>query len=171
MTAWGQRMRVYSRIVHWLTISAAVAATIGLLVLTLLLSLDLFGRNLFGFTTMFANEWSGYTHAGVIFLAAPIAFLKGEHIRVELVDTLTTGRLRRGMHILALVLSTFIAAYLCYALGKMMIESFLTDRRATWVLRTPLWIPQAALFTGSAILLLAVIERLLVSALPTRRGH
>lgn len=164
-------MHLYSRIVHWLSISFGVVASFGLLMLTLLLSIDLLGRNLFGFSTMFANEWSGYIHAGVIFLAAPIALLKGEHIRVELVDTLTTGRLRKGLGILALVLSTLIVAYLCYALCKMTIESFMTDRRATWVLRTPLWIPQAALFMGSVVLLLAVIERLLAATFPTQEGN
>ena len=79
----------------------AILAALGLLILVGLLMVDLFGRNLFGFTTTFANEWSSAVNGAIVLLAAPYAFIKGDHIRVELLDLLRWRRLRRLLMALA----------------------------------------------------------------------
>ncbi len=164
-------MACLRRLAAALAKALAVTAALGLLILVLLLVVDLFGRNLFGFTTTFANEWSSFVNGAVIMLAAPLALLKGDHIRVELVLMLRSRRLRRILTLLADAICVLVAAYLCYAIAAMAWESLVNDRRSTWVMRTPLWIPQAALAAGAAALVLAALHHLLSSFVSTGRGR
>lgn len=154
-------MSLFRHLAEGLARILAVAAALGLLILVLLLVVDLFGRNLFGFTTTFANEWSSFVNGAVILLAAPFAFLKGDHIRVELVMLLRHRGLRRALAVAADLVCMLVAVYLCFAIATTAWESFVSDRRSTWVMRTPLWIPQAALALGAFVFVLVALQRLL----------
>jgi C4-dicarboxylate transporter DctQ subunit len=147
----------------------AILAALGLLILVGLLMVDLFGRNLFGFTTTFANEWSSAVNGAIVLLAAPYAFIKGDHIRVELLDLLRWRRLRRLLMALADLIGLLIALYFAYAICAMAWDSLVTDRRSTWVLRTPLWIPQSVLALGAVALALAALQRLVAALGALRR--
>jgi len=142
----------------------AILAALGLLTLVVFLVIDLFGRNLFGFTTTFANEWSSFVNGAVILLAAPYAFLKGDHIRVELIALLKFDRVRQAIVLVADIVCLLVAIYLFYAVASTAWESFANDRRSTWVMRTPLWIPQATLALGAFAFIPVALLRLLQSA-------
>jgi len=154
-------MSILKRFSEGLARLLAIVAALGLLILVVLLTIDLFGRNLFGFTTTFANEWSSFVNGAIILLAAPFALLKGDHIRVELAQLLRSRRLRLAVIALADLLCLLIALYLCYAIASGAWEAYATDRRSTWVLRTPLWIPQAALALGAIAFVLVALLHLL----------
>lgn len=164
-------MAFLERLCRRLATLLAVVSSVGLAVLVVLLAIDLFGRNFLGFTTTFANEWSAFVNGAVILLAAPLAFLKDDLIRVEALALLKSRALRTALGLLASVVGFAVALYLAYAIGATAWESFATDRRSTWVLRTPLWIPQAALALGAAVLALAALHHLLaeLAALRSRR--
>jgi TRAP-type C4-dicarboxylate transport system permease small subunit len=163
-------MGLLRRVTEGVARALAILAALGLLVLVGLLMVDLFGRNLFGFTTTFANEWSSAVNGAIVLLAAPYAFIKGDHIRVELLDLLRWRRLRRLLVVLADLLCLLIALYFAYAISAMAWESFVTDRRSTWVLRTPLWIPQSVLALGAIALVLAALQRAVTTLAGLRRG-
>ena len=164
-------MSLLRRVTERVARALAILAALGLLVLVGLLMVDLFGRNLFGFTTTFANEWSSAVNGAIVLLAAPYAFIKGDHIRVELLDLLRWRRLRCLLVALADLLCLLIALYFAYAIVAMAWESFVTDRRSTWVMRTPLWIPQAVLGLGAVALALAALQRAVATLSGLRRGN
>jgi TRAP-type C4-dicarboxylate transport system permease small subunit len=148
--------------------AAALAALcmVGLLVMVLL---SISGRQ-FGFHVPGTDAYAGYLMAAAGFLALAHTLKRGEHIRVTLMLTRLRGGARRGMEIWALFAATLLAALSAFYSARLVWQSRQFHDISTGNDATPLWIPQLGMAIGTAILLVAFVDELVLE-LQGRRSH
>jgi TRAP-type C4-dicarboxylate transport system permease small subunit len=148
--------------------AAAVAALfmLGLLVMVLL---SILGREL-GFHVRGTDAYAGYCMAASGFLALAHTLKRGEHIRVGLILERLSGGARKGLEIWALGASVLLAGLCAFYSAKLAWGSLKFNDISTGNDATPLWIPQLGMAIGTAILVIALIDEL-VMELRGERSH
>lgn len=143
------------------TASAWSSACFLVAIVALILTQSL-GR-LVGIAIQDANELAGFCLAAGSFLALGPALRAGAHIRVSLVTSYLGPRARRVVETIAFACATVLCAYFTWWMGVLARESWRFSDSSVGVLAFPLWIPQAAMTLGLAVLTLAVLEALVRS--------
>ncbi len=128
-----------------------------------LILLEIVLRLLFNSSTQVAEEFSGYALAGMIYLGAAYTLIHKEHIRVEILREWLDGRARLWLERFALTIGVVFAALLTYAFFALFWDSFVNGTRSFMPSRTPLAVPHAMIFLGSALLFLQFLGLLLES--------
>lgn len=105
-----------------------------------------------------ADDLVAWFTAATTFFGMPYAFVKGAHIRVELVLGHLTGQLRRAVELLALLGATLMTGTFAVAAVQMAWDSYEYSELAQGQLAVPMWIPQASMALGAAILFVAVLD-------------
>jgi TRAP-type C4-dicarboxylate transport system permease small subunit len=108
------------------------------------------------------DAYAGYLMAASGFLALAHTLKRGEHIRVTLLLSALKGGARRGLEIWALVAATLLAALSAFYSARLAWQSRLFNDISTGNDATPLWIPQLSMAVGTAILLIAFVDELLL---------
>lgn len=105
-------------------------------------------------------ELAGFLLAAASFLALAHTLRRGAHIRV----TLVVGRLppgpRRALDAAALLLAAAASAYATLFAGRLVAASWRFGDTSPGLLAVPLWIPQAPLCLGLALLTTALLHTL-----------
>jgi TRAP-type C4-dicarboxylate transport system permease small subunit len=141
-------------------------ALVAIAVIMLLLSV---GRQV-GFYLRGGDEMAAWLTAATAFLGLAYTFRHGDLIRVTLLIERLTGRPRRALEtVVLLVASLFLGAFAWNAL-VMVWESWLYDEYAQGALAVPIWMPQAGMALGAAVLFAAVLDEL-ARVLAGRRPH
>lgn len=116
------------------------------------------GTRAAGFLFRGADDIVAWLCAGSAFLALGYTFRHGELIRVSLLINRLKGRVRRQTELLCLGSAVIVAAYIAWALGRFVYESWKFNEVAQGLIRIPIWIPQASLVLGAIIFLVALID-------------
>jgi len=93
----------------------AVALT--LFVMMLVTCADVAGRYLFNHPISGAFELTEMLLAGMIFTALPLVTVRGEHVMVDLFDSVTPDWLLRVQHVIASIIGVLCTGFLAYRLG------------------------------------------------------
>lgn len=93
----------------------AVALT--LFVMMLVTCADVAGRYLFNRPIPGAFELTEMLLAGMIFTALPLVTVRGEHVMVDLFDSVTPDWLLRVQHVIASFIGVLCTGFLAYRLG------------------------------------------------------
>lgn len=112
------------------------------------------------FVILSLAEICGYLLASASFLALAGTLKAGAHIRVTMVLGLLGERARRVLEAWAFALATVVAGYLTWQIGSFAWVSFQFGDVSPGVLPVPLWIPQAAMALGAAILTISLVDEL-----------
>lgn len=104
------------------------------------------------------DAYAGYSMAAAGFLALGHTFKKGEHIRVTLLLSSLPYKGRIRLDIFALLVACLLTANLCWFSGKLVYGSFMYKDISTSDDATPLWIPQIAMFAGTLIFFISVLD-------------
>lgn len=123
-------------------------------------SLYSIGGGLFGYVARSADEFAGFSMAASSFLALAYTFGHGEHIRVTLVLDKLTGRARRRAEIWSLLAGSFLSGYFAWYSVKSTYVSWVLKDVSQGLVPIPLWVPQIAMSIGTAVLTIAMIEKL-----------
>ena len=132
---------------------------IGVLVLTSITT------RLLGMTVPGLTNYAGYCMAASSFLALAYTFRRGGHIRVSIVLQHLGGWRRRAAELWCLGVGFALAAYFAWYSVKMVRVSLMIDDVSPGPDATPLWIPQIAMALGTAVLAVALLDRLVAVAL------
>ncbi len=108
------------------------------------------------------DAYAGYLMAGSGFLALAHTLKRNEHIRVTLLLSALKGGARRGLELWALAAAVALSALFAYYSARLAWQSRLFNDISTGNDATPLWLPQLAMAAGSAILLVAFIDELVL---------
>ncbi|MDA0674930.1 MAG: TRAP transporter small permease [Proteobacteria bacterium] len=136
---------------------AGAIAALSALAMCLLITFDVTIRALFNHPIIWVPEIVGYLMVALVFLALGETMLAGGHIRIDLLVSWLPKRLRDGLELMTLTLSTGIAGLFTWHGLKVMVRSYQLGRRdAFGALGAPLWIPQIALPVGLAVLTLVL---------------
>lgn len=135
---------------------AAAACLAGILVVTLV---QIVTRYL-DFPIRGLSDYAGYLMAASAFLAFPMAFNRGAHVRVEMALA-ALGRYRRAGEIVAFGASAAIASWFAYYACRMVYYSWAYGDISTGMDATPLWIPQTTMALGAVLFAVAIIDQLM----------
>lgn len=120
---------------------------------------EILARALFGASLEFALEVSGYLLALSFLLGGGQALQTGRHIRISLLSAALPPRAAATLDLAATLIGLASATLLAVALGRYALTSHVLDSRSYFPSATPLWIPQALLCLGAAVLALALLAR------------
>lgn len=152
--AWQQRLR------HLLTrLVEAQLFVCELLVafMAVFVSLDALLRWLINWSFLIVDEVGSYALVIIAFLGMSVALHEGALFRVEAFYDRLSKRLRERLQVVFDVLSLAFSGLLLWELSGLVMRSFERDIVAPTVLRTPLWIPQAAMVIGALALTLVLV--------------
>ena len=153
-------MSILARIVRALSRLGIALAALALLASLALVTYSVAMRYVFNVPVPWVDELVGYLLVVCVMLASADALLKGEHIAV---DAVTERLSPRGKRIALLIgmLAVAIGALLLTIEGwRMIVFSRMVDLVSNGYLAVPMWIPQAFVPVGAALLLLAAIVAL-----------
>ena len=138
--------------------SGALAAVCVAAICVLMLA-QAFGREA-GFLVRGADDIVAWLCAASAFFALGHTFRHGELVRVGLLVNRLGGRSRRLAELFALGITAAFVAYMLWAVGGFVYESWKFNEVAQGLLRVPIWIPQMSLVLGVLIFLIAVLDDL-----------
>ena len=118
-----------------------------------------FGREA-GILVRGADDIVAWLCAATAFLALGPTFRHGELVRVGLWLDKLKGRMRWGAELFALGFTALFVAYMLWAVGRFVYESWKFNEVAQGLLKLPIWIPQLCLVVGVFIFLVAVLDEL-----------
>ena len=144
-------------------LSGALAA-LGMVGTLMMVSAGIFSRPL-GIYLRGTDEYAGYCMAACGFLALAYTFKHGEHIRVTLLLERAPARLRRVLEWGSLAVASGVVALLAWYSIRLAFQSHEFEEISQGVDATPLWIPQISMAVGTAVLLIALIDDLVMPTL------
>jgi len=150
-------------------LAAALSAGI-LAAMVLLILAEILLWNLFEKTTLVADEYSAYGLAAIVFLGSGHCLRCGGHIRLTLVLGLLPQRWAAWLELLAVSLSLLLMAVLWRHLFHMVQATHRYHSTSGTLTNTPLWIPQAVMVAGAAVLLIQLAAAWLEQADRVRRA-
>ncbi|MGR3762225.1 TRAP transporter small permease (plasmid) [Roseobacteraceae bacterium NS-SX3] len=114
-----------------------------------------------GLTIPSYSDFTGFFLAASTFLALAYALRAGGHIRVTLLTNRLTRRPRRAAEIAVTALALLMSGYATWYMGLLLLESLEFGDRSAGMVSVPLWLPQAPVALGLAILTLALADELI----------
>jgi TRAP-type mannitol/chloroaromatic compound transport system permease small subunit len=135
------------------------ASALCIIAILALITGEVVARNLFNYSIDIAWEFSAYLMGAAFMMGAGYSLRVGAQIRVRvLLDNLPPGS-RRLVDLLATLLCCVIAAYLTAALAQLTWLSWVRESKSDKSSELPLWIAQAPLALGAALLALQSMAR------------
>jgi TRAP-type C4-dicarboxylate transport system permease small subunit len=113
------------------------------------------------------DAYAGYAIAATLFLALPMTFQRGEHIRVTLFLEKLPAGLRNVLEYWSLVSGLALSMYMAYFAAHLVLTSYSMHDISQGIDRTPLWIPQLAMLLGCIGFALSLLDALLARLLGT----
>jgi len=136
----------------------AAVAVFGILVLV---SMEMFLRAVFGYSTQMSDEMSGYLNVAVIYFGLAMALREGTYVRVEPVFNRFTGWAGLAVRWFIVLVSLVFMWVTTGVMFGYLSYSYEADIRATSYSESPLWIPQTFIVIGSVLLMLQLVAFLL----------
>jgi TRAP-type C4-dicarboxylate transport system permease small subunit len=160
----GAALRLARRVadvLDWIDQLGAYLAALALSVMSGIVVLEVLLRFFLTQSTLIADEIAAYMLAAMSFCALGYALRTEAHLRIQLVFERLSPALRRRFEIAFVLIGIGSMTVFTWWLYRMVVQSFVLKVDSQSQIETPLWIPQSALVLGSAILILALVSRLL----------
>ena len=122
--------------------------------------IKVFGGEPIGLVIPSYAEFAGFFLAASSFLALAYTLRAGAHIRVELVLQRFGTRARRVAEIWCVAVSAAVSVYFTWYTVGLVLESIEFGDLSPGIVPVPLWIPQAAMAVGLAVLAIALLDEL-----------
>lgn len=140
---------------------AAALAALCMVLLLVMVMLGIVGRALH-FHLPGTDAYAGYLMAASGFLALAHTLKRGEHIRVTLLLSHLRGGAQRGLELWALAAAGALAGLLAFYSARLAWQSHVFNDISTGNDATPLWLPQLGMAIGTAVLLVALVDELVL---------
>lgn len=135
----------------------AYLASLLLVGLTCLILVEIVGRSFFDYSTMLADEYSGYLYLALVFLGLGYTFDEEGHIRISLV----TSKLSKSKNrIIDIIVSIILLGILCYAIyyGYLfMYDTYEMEMVSEGVSETPIYLTQIPMIVGIGLFILSTL--------------
>jgi len=145
----------------WLGLWGGRIAAVAVFGILALVSMEMFLRSVFGYSTQMSDEMSGYLNVGVIYFGLAMALRDGTYVRVEPIF----NRFKGWLAVLVRWFIVLVSLVFMWVTTRVMFDylsySYEADIRATSYSESPLWIPQTFIVIGSVLLMLQLVAFLL----------
>ncbi|WP_457607760.1 TRAP transporter small permease subunit [Nitratifractor sp.] len=154
-------LRTFDALVRRLSLAGAILSSLLLIALVGLITVEIVGRSFFDYSTMLADEYSGYFFLALVYLGLAYTFREEGHIRITIVRSRLPEGGRRLLDIFAAALTLAIFLYALRYSWDFMMESKEMEMLSEGVSETPLWLTQIPVVVGLGLFALAVAAYLL----------
>jgi len=150
-----------SRLGYWIS-------GIAIMIMIFLITLEVVGRKLFGFSTLIADEFSGYLLVVITFMGAAYTLKTKGFTRMDVIYNRFKGRDRWIIDLVFSLVSLLFLTIVDYWLWVHIISSYRSRLTSISILQTPLCIPQLFMGIGVTFLVLEVVLELVALFLPEK---
>lgn len=147
----------YCSIVRAINRYGAYIGALFLMLLSGLVAVEVIGRNLFAFSTMIADEYSGYLCGAAIMFGGAYALAQDVFIHVDIVYRFFRGKFKRIVDALCALTALAYCGVLLKYCGSAVIYAYQNGTTSNTIAFTPLYIPQMALAIGIIMLAAQII--------------
>jgi len=141
-----------------LSTAGAILSALLIVALVVLIMVEIIGRSFFDYSTMLADEYSGYFYLAAIFLGLAYTFNQEGHIRISIVTSRLSDSIKRWVDVLAGTMTLVILLFALYYSWDFMVESKEMEMLSEGVSETPLYLTQIPIVIGLALFVLAVLN-------------
>lgn len=140
----------FLRVLDKLAVALALVAGVTVAILAVLISIDIFGRDVLGVSVQGTDEIGGYVLAFVGSLGMALTLLRRGHPRIDIFFRLFPTGVRNVLHVLAQVTMAGFAIFMTWHAWEELEATIRFGAITNTPLQTPLWIPQAVWVAGMA---------------------
>jgi C4-dicarboxylate transporter, DctQ subunit len=151
---------LFDRTVRALTALSGVVAGILILLVSFMITYEVFMRGFFNAPTEWSIEISVYLVMACGFFGLAPALAGGNHISVDLVTSKLSLKLNKKLHLATSIIGMLFCLILTIAGADMVLVSYEMNSLSTSTLRIPLFIPQMAIPIGSAVIVLEFLRQI-----------
>ena len=144
-------------------LGAGIASML-ILALVVLITVEIVGRSFFDYSTMLADEYSGYFYLAMVYFGLAYTFDQNGHIRIRLLTDRLNRRRRKWADMLAGTLTAFMLLYALVYSWHFMRESYTMEMVSEGVSETPLYLTQIPIVIGLGFFLLSTVVFILQKA-------
>ena len=150
-------MKTFNNFVNKLSLWGAYLASLLLISLVFLILTEIFGRYFFNYSTMIADEYSGYLYLSTIFLGLAYTFTQNAHIRINIITSKISKKSNNIIDIIAGLLTILILLFALYRSVLFAFDSYEMEMLSEGVSETPLYLTQLVMPLGISLFILAVL--------------
>ncbi len=158
-------MKIVERVITFLSKLSAWISGIFIVLMILLITLEVAGRKLFGFSTLVADEFSGYMLVLITFMGAAYTVKTEGFTRMEVIYLRFKGKGRWVFNVLVNLIALIFLLIIDYWIWTFVLSSYRADTKSISIVQTPLFIPQLFMGLGVTLLVLEVILQFSLSLL------
>ncbi|WP_226553863.1 TRAP transporter small permease subunit [Celeribacter naphthalenivorans] len=136
---------------------AATAGGLGIIFISITVTLDVLLRKFFHVTFGGANEMAGFIFAVATALSYPIVLLDRANVRIDVLYTFLPLKIRAFLDFLAMLLVLYFVAFLTKSVFGLLVKSWTHDSMSIGVFSIPLWVPQSIWVLGFALFTLTAL--------------
>jgi TRAP-type C4-dicarboxylate transport system permease small subunit len=164
-------MSCIQRVIAFLTNLGLWTSGVAVIFMVFLITLEVVGRKLFGFSTLVADEFSSYLLVVTTFMGAAYTLKMKGFTRMEVIYNRFRGRGRWIIDLVFSLVSLIFLIIICYWLWVHITSSYRSRLTSISILQTPLFIPQLFMGIGVSFLLFEVVLEIVNLFLPERTKH
>ncbi|MCF8137052.1 MAG: TRAP transporter small permease [Desulfotignum sp.] len=138
------------------TLSLIGTAAALIMMLALMLT-EIFARLLFSKSTLMAQEFSAYLLVFFVFISLAYVFKEEKHIRITLVSSRLSPRIRKILDIFMHVVALFVTIYMLYWSGLDAHDCFILNEKSETIYRIPMFIPKSFIPIGLFVFMLQIL--------------
>ncbi len=151
----------FETIAKRLSRAGAYISAVLIIALVALIMVEIIGRSFFDYSTMLADEYSGYFYLALVFLGLAYTFDREGHIRITIITSRLEVGVKKWIDLLAGVMTLGILLFALYYSWNFMIESKEMEMLSEGVSETPLYLTQIPIVVGLALFILSVVAFIL----------
>ena len=162
-------MSLVDRAMRWLANLGLWVAGFAVLSMVFLITVEVAGRKLFGFSTLVADEFSGYLLVVTTFMGGAYTLKMKGFTRMEAVYSHLKGTARWMVDLAFNLVSLVFLMIIDYWLWVHILSSYRSGFTSISIFQTPLYIPQLFMGIGVALLVIQVVLEIASLFLVLRR--
>ena len=158
-------MKIVERVITFLSELSAWISGIFVVLMILLITLEVAGRKLFGFSTLVADEFSGYMLVLITFMGAAYTVKTEGFTRMEVIYLRFKGKGRWVFNVLVNLIALIFLLIIDYWIWTFVLSSYRAETKSISIVQTPLFIPQLFMGLGVTLLVFEIILQFSLSLL------
>jgi TRAP-type C4-dicarboxylate transport system permease small subunit len=164
-------MQQIRRVVRSLSNLGVVISGIAVLFMTLLITIEVIGRRVLGFSTLIADEFSGYLLVVITFMGSAYTLRSQGFTRMDAIYNKFKGKGRWVIDVVFSLVSLVFLLIIDYWLWVHILSTYRSSMKSISILQTPLYLPKLFMGVGITFLLLEVLLEIVTLFLPAKANH
>ena len=143
---------------RWLSLAGVTLTSLSIVGLVGLVLVEIIGRSFFDYSTMIADEYSGYLYLSIVFLGLAYGLNHQSHIRITIITSRLGKEANRWIDTAIGVAGMGMMAVVIYYTWLLVEDTKSMDMVSESVSQTPLYLTQIPMLVGSALLWIALLN-------------